>query len=302
MAQDTAWGRLAWQGIAFDVPADWCPSQLQGDFKSGYLRVEDELRVRLELRWESLRKRLPEASDLVDNFLRQTRKKLGRRQPEPDIVRGRSVPALEPQDHEVFTWRGSFNAHSLLLVCAETRRVVHLRVFFEAGDEQKALTRRVFASVSSGPQDGQLEWNVFDLGFRLDADWRLESSALRTGCLELAFREGRDELVVARYSLAELSLREATLKQWLARTLGKPLRGFRVEVDEEASFRQHAALRFGGRSRAGAKPLGLFRRRRHLTGLAWHCPEADKIFAVRAASYEADDPRVAACAETIACH
>ena len=63
MAHDDEWTRLAWQGIAFDTPADWCPGQLQGSFETGYLRVEDELNIRLELRWEPLGRRRPRVGD-----------------------------------------------------------------------------------------------------------------------------------------------------------------------------------------------------------------------------------------------
>jgi len=53
MNEPAHWTRLGWHGIAFDVPEDWCPGQLEGDRANGYLRVEDESRVRLELRWET---------------------------------------------------------------------------------------------------------------------------------------------------------------------------------------------------------------------------------------------------------
>lgn len=302
MANVAHWSRLGWQGIAFDVPAEWCPGQLQGDWAGGYLRVEDELSIRLELRWESLRgRRLPDASALVDNFLRQTAKKRRRGEAKPEVVRGRSVPALGAFDHEVFTWRGAFNAHSLLVVCPATARAVHVRVFFEPKDELKSITRRIFASVTTGPHDGQCEWSVFDLAFRLAANWRLETSSLRTGCLQLAFRDGREELEVSRFSLAELVLRKASFEQWFEGAFAKPLKRFRRELDE-ASYRGHAALWCEGVMRTRSRPLGLLRRKRYLTALAWLCPEADKLFVVRAVADAPDDPRVRECADTVECH
>jgi hypothetical protein len=301
MAQDTQWSRLGWQGIALDVPADWCPGRLTGDFASGYLRVEDEWRVRLELRWETLRPPLPAASQLVDRFLDQCQRKLRRNDPQPQIARDRSVPGLDALDHEVFTWRGGFAAHSLMAVCPATHRAVHVRVFVEAGDELKELTRRVFASLVTAPREDLCEWSVFDLRCQVPASWQLTSSALRTGCLQLAFRHGRDELEVSRFSLAELSLRKATLSQWFGRTFAKPLRGIHLETREDR-YRDHAALRCQGLSRTRGRPLGFLRRPRHLTALAWHCQAADRFFVVRLVAANANDTRVRSVADTVLCH
>mgnify|MGYP001214697969 CR=1 FL=1 len=97
------WARLGWHGIALDVPGDWCPGGLEGDYAAGYLRVEDEMRVRLELRWETAGRSVLPASAFVDNFLKETRKKLPRAAPEPVIDRGRAVKELAGLDHEAFT-------------------------------------------------------------------------------------------------------------------------------------------------------------------------------------------------------
>jgi hypothetical protein len=300
MEGPAAWSRLGWQGITFDVPADWCPARLEGDFANGYLRVEDEWNVRLELRWETLRRRVPSASQLVDNYLRQTQRKLGRRAPKPTVNRDRCVPQLGDTDHEVFTWRGAFNAHSLLLVCPETKRAVHLRVFFETGKELRELTRRVFASVATTSEDGRNEWNVFGLGFRVARSWRLESSALRTGCLQFVFSDDRDVLDVVRLSLATMLLGERPLGAWFGEFFAKALRRYRYQT-HAGEYRGHPAVRVEGTMRPRARPLGLLRRKLHVTGLAWHCKADDRLFAIRVVSREAGDGRTEACADTISC-
>jgi hypothetical protein len=298
MEGPTRWARLAWQGFSVELPDDWCPGQLAGDFANGYARVEDETRVRLELRWESPGRRVPSASELVDNYLTQAAKK-ARGQPKPQVVRDRFVPELRDLDHEVFTWRGGPNAHSLVAVCPEPTRLVHLRVFFE-DDDLKSATRRIFGSFRSTPEDGLNEWSIFGLSFRAAASWRLEQSALRTGCLQLTFSDDRDELEVARVSLAEMVLRKSSLEKWLAGFLERALSRFRWEA-RPAEHRGHKAVRVEGVSRASARPLGLFRRKRCLTALAWHCEPMDKVFVVRLVADKPSDPRASACAESIPC-
>jgi len=301
MKDVSQWDRIGWHGITFDVPADWCPGRVEGDFANGYMRVEDELRVRLEVKWETARGAPPEASRLVDNYLRQARKKLRRQEPEPRIDRGRYVPALADVDHEAFTWRGSFNAHSLLLVAPSSNRIVHIRVFFEAGDEQRALTRRIFSSVRAEPVDGRDEWAAFGLRFKVESTWRLDQSALRTGCLQFLFRNGADELEVVRLSLAEMVLRKRDLKDWFAEFFAKQLRGFAFEA-KAWDHGGEDGIRCSGVLRLRARPLGLLRGRRYLGAVAWHCRQNDKLHAVRLVSGSVDDPRLAACAESIKCH
>jgi len=304
MKQQEQFARLAWHGIAVDVPEEWCPASLEGTFDSGYLRVEDETQVRLELRWESPGRTPPPAADLVDGYLKQARKKLPRGSPEPAVDRGRSVPGLGHLDHEAFTWRGGFNAHSLLVVAPEPRRVVHVRVFFS--DEEKhhrSLARRIFASLRLGPRDGQYEWAAFGLRFGVPQDCRLERSSLRTGCLQFVFQAGGgDQLEVVRQSLAEITLRKATLEQWLRGVFAKPLRSFRCAPLGDGAYRGHEAVRLAGEVSLRARPLAVLRRRRHATVLGWHCPQADKLFAIRCESAVPGDPRVAACAGSITCH
>ncbi|HPD15202.1 MAG TPA: hypothetical protein PLE19_09640 [Planctomycetota bacterium] len=301
MKEQQEWSRLAWHGIAFDVPDDWCPGSVEGDYANGYLRVEDEASVRLELRWETPRRGAPSASDLVDSYLKQTRKKLPRGAPEPRVDRGRAIRELAGLDHEAFTWRGGFRAHSVLLVAPGAARVVHARVFFEEGNEEKALARRIFGSLRVGPHDGLEEWSVFGLSFRMPQEWRLEHSSLRTGCLQLVFQAGGDQLEVARQSLAEFTLRKAALAQWLEGFFAKAWSTYRLS-SEPAEYRGHPAARCTGVQSLRARPLAALRRRRHATALAWHCPQADKLFALRCDSTTPDDPRVAACAATIVCH
>jgi len=300
MQAPTQWTRLGWQGICLDVPADWSPGRVEGDYATGYLRVEDERIVRLEVRWETPGRRLPEASQLVDNYLKQTRKKLRRKAADHKIVRSRCVPQLGGIDHEVFTWQGGFNAHSLLVVCPQTRRVVHLRVLFEDGKDLKGLARRIFASVATAPKDGLEEWSVFDLRFQVASSWRLEESSLRTGCVRLVFHDGRDVLEVARVSLAEMALRKSSFEKWFEGFFAKALRRCRYEIRPDER-RGHPAVRCQGALRARARPFGLLRPRRYLTALAWHCKGIDKIFAVRTVTRTQGDPQVEACAASIPC-
>ncbi|MFP4058415.1 MAG: hypothetical protein ACLF0G_16225 [Candidatus Brocadiia bacterium] len=300
MTGRTQWSRLGWHGIVLEVPAEWCPGRLEGDRANGYLRVEDETRIRLELRWETPRRGKSSARRLVDNYLERTRKKLGRKAPQPKVDRHRYVPQLGDVDHEVFTWRGGFHAHSLLFVCPQSNRVVHVRVFFEPGREARGLVRRIFASARTTGEGEKDEWSVFGLRFLAGPAWRLERSALRTGCLQMVFRRGREELEVARVSLAEVVLRDQSLRQWFVAFFAKLLKRCRYELSAQ-DYRQHPAVRCTGQVRPGSLLLGLFRRRLHVTALAWHCAADDKVFVVRVLSRSPRDPEAAGVAETVPC-
>ena len=289
------WAPLGWQGIGLVVPSTWCPGRLEGDFANGYLRVEDESDVRLELRWETAGRRAPPATKLVDKYVKQLRKKCRRSTPEAQVVRDMAVRRLAHLDHEAFTWQGEFSAHSLIAVCPETRRVVHVRVFFREGETRKSLARRIFGSLSTAPEDGQVEWSAFGFRFRVPSSWRLEESGLRTGCLRFVFKIDNDELEVVRFSLAEMLLREVPLAKWFADTFRKGLRKYRYET-RSADYRGCPAVRCEGVMRMMARPMGFFRRKRRLAALAWHGQDIDKILVVRIVTATPNDPQLEAVA------
>jgi hypothetical protein len=186
-------------------------------------------------------------------------------------------------------------------VAPEERRIVHCRLFFDEGNDHKALARRIFGSIRVAPREGMNEWAVFGLRFVVPHDWRLEQSSLRTGSLQFLFKAGSEELEVVRQSLARMTLGKSSLEQWLQATFAKPLKGFRC-ASKACDYRGHPAARRGGELSLRARPLAVFRRRCYATALAWHCPEADKLFAVRCQSTRLDDPRAGHCADSIACH
>ncbi len=292
------WGRFGWQGIAFDMPEAWCPGRLDGDFANGYVRIEDETEVRAELKWETAGRRVAPASKFVDNYIRQVRKKTRRKDPDPQLERDRCVKALGELDHEVFTWRGAHNAHSVLAVCPTTRRVVHVRIFFEAGREQRSLTRRMFATLTTGPRDGLAEWSAFGFRFFVGDGWRLDQSGLRTGCVKFQFADGDDELEVTRFSLAEMQLRATTLEKWFRSTFHKALRKFRFET-KESRFQGCPAVRCEGVMKLTARPFGLLRRKRRVRALARYVEDADKILVVRLVTRAPGDSQLEAVAESI---
>ena len=301
MEGQVEWGRFGWQGISFDMPEDWCPGRLEGDFTNGYVRLEDETKVRAELRWETARRRSPTASQFVDNYIKQVRKKTRRKDPDPRIERDRCVKQLGDQDHEVFSWRGIYSAHSLMAVCPVTRRLVHLRVFFEGGGVLKGLARRMFATLTTGPHEGQAEWSAFGFRFVAADDWRLDQSGLRTGCLQFIFADGENELEVTRFSLAGMLLGKTTFEKWFRSTFHKALRKFRFETTE-GEYRGCRAIRCEGLMKLMARPFGLLRRRRRVRALAWHEEEDDKILVVRVMTTTPNDPQLEAIADSVSSH
>jgi hypothetical protein len=155
--------------------------------------------------------------------------------------------------------------------------------------------------VRVAPGDAAAEWAVFGLRFELSGAWRLEQSALRTGSLQFLFKAGSEELEIVRQSLAAITLKKSPLEQWVRATFAKALRSFHC-VSRADRYRDHDAARCGGELSLRARPLAVFRRRRYVTALAWHCPQADKLFALRGESGHRDDPRVERCADSIVCH
>ena len=56
--------------MKFDVPADWSLAVVDGDRTNGYVRLDDEDIVRLELKWEKPKGRVV-LSQIVDRYLQE---------------------------------------------------------------------------------------------------------------------------------------------------------------------------------------------------------------------------------------
>ena len=206
MTNTKQWSRVGWQGIQLEIPSDWSPGRVEGDRKKGYLRLDDELAVRSEVRWETPRKAGCPFEEIVDNFVAQMRKRAGRKA-HLDITRNAKLSGPDGHEWEALRCSGDVKGYWLLSRCQSCGRVVGINLLAPSGKfADSDVAARIFASLTDHADDGLDLWELYDLRFKLPQELPLDKALLKTGSIELDFADRTRQYYVRRLGLAETIL------------------------------------------------------------------------------------------------
>ena len=300
MAKSPNYTHFGWQGLEFDVPEDWNIAVVQGEFESGYIRLDDDAMVRVELKWEGRRNRLT-LGKVVDNYLRMLEKKAKKHKLPFEYKRNLKFAKLEGHDFECLSWESDFSAMSVAARCNDCGRVILARVLYTKGDGGRAAAKRLFSTLRDHPEGDMVKWEFFGFRFASPVGFTLDQSALKTGCIEMLFSDRKEEFEVSRLALAQVLLKRQSLKAWFKDYYQKRLKTFKVEIDK-SEYRGHPALAVSGRTSVKKSLLSGFARRRYIHCRVWHCEETDKLFVLRIVSSKETDERFEKFCEQVACH
>ncbi|MEW6355373.1 MAG: hypothetical protein AB1696_03530 [Planctomycetota bacterium] len=297
---DANWTTFCWEGFEVEVPADWELGAASGGYESGYIRLDDPDMVRFEMRWEKARGKVT-AKDVVDNHIKQAEKEAKRSGQNVKTKRDLSLIRLEGCDCECFSFDAELQSFGLVRRCGECKRNVFARVMYRKGEPMRKVAQRLFESLRDHPSGEGVNWRFFGFAFESPVGMRLKERSLKTGCLEMLFTRGKDELEYARVSLAGLQLQKKKLKAWFEEFYNKRLRAYRCRSKEEI-FRGHKSLAYTGEAKLLRPITTLLRLRRDLWARVWWCEESDKLFVFRATAKAKQMSEYAKFVETIRCH
>jgi hypothetical protein len=281
-----AFSLFGWQGITLQVPPDWNLGRVDGDYQSGYARLDDAEIVRAEVEWRDGKKRQLSVEQLVDRYVEGLEKKAKKSGLSFAINRRarflKDKRWLEGCEYELFVWEADYRAYNLARSCPDCGRIVLLRVLSRLQEKAEDLADGVFQSLEDHPHQGQVCWSVYGLRFQLPEAFKLSGQELKSGHLQLTFTRDRQTCRVHRLSLAHLLLKDASLANWYQGFFHKQLRDFKIEV-EEVALRGHPGLRVRGQPRSRLlqliRPLPFLnpRPRQFQDSRVWRCAAADKI-------------------------
>jgi len=296
------WSEIGWQGIRFPVPEDWHLASVQGNRTKGYLRVDDDESVRLEIRWEKPAKRPEDFGPIAERLLDQM-EKFSRRKKSPFTLR-RNVPVAAPpgKQYEGFETRGDTDSCGCLTRCAHCGRIVLCRVLGDRRANIRELAKKIFEETVDHPLEDNLDhWNLYGLEFDAPADFVMQSAKMRTGALELSFTGGKKELDIRRLSLASLVLKDRSLKNFFVNYCYKELKYFEYKTAEvELPGKNHTAVGLTGKQTLKARLLSHAGGKRFVHAFAWVCD--DRIYMFKMTSPLAEDPQFFELAGRVDCH
>ncbi len=218
---------LAWDGVVVDLPGNWDLARYRYPGKGRVLlAVEDEYAGRMELDWmeaptEAAGRRFTErATQALASLIRKA-------------DRQTAVKGLPPGWHAthchfsevlpVKRKRGlGIVAHDLITaIYAPEDRLFRcvLRLHFMPGDPESPidLARAILASFRPpDPAARQILWQIFDLAWRLDAGFQLESTTFDIGAKLMVFRRDGRRLYLWTLSCADrLPVHGADAAEWV---------------------------------------------------------------------------------------
>ena len=294
------WTVIGWQGLTLPVQADWHLGCVQGTRDKGYVRIDDDERVRAEIRWEKPAKKPEAFSLLADRLLRQM-EKFGRKKEAFTIKRDVRVAAPPGREFECFETKGKVTSYGCLMRCESCGRIILGRVIGTSHDDLKALAAKLFNGMGDHPEaDGLDHWDVYDLRFALPPDFELQQTKMRTGALEMLFSSKKKTLDVRRIGLAGIVLKDRTLRNFFINYCYSELKAFAYEA-EEIPVRDHpGGVGLTGRQTWRARLLSHNIGKRYVHAYSWLCD--DRIYIFRMVSPLAEDPQFFELAEMVLCH
>lgn len=273
-AKQRAFETFGWQGITLTVPAEWELEATSGDRRSGYARLAERERDRLEIRWERPRETTSPVST-VDNYVAKLEKRMRKEGIELSLRRGLNLASPVGKDVECYGWTARHQTLAMLSVCNDCQRLVHVQLLGQKDEAMNSLARTIFASLRDHSENGTELWRFFDVEFRAPADLPLKTSSLKAGCIRTVFQDAARRLEFVRLSLAEVVLAGRSLREWFEEFFA-PLGKYRSELTEER-IQGHAGLKARGPRRLLSNPVALLRGRRELRAGCWHCEATNRL-------------------------
>ena len=288
----TAFADFGWQGIRLRVPETWNLGKVDGDYKSGYARLDGAEIVRAEIEWRDSRSQSGRGGveQLVDKYVDTLKKKAEKAGMPFSVVRRAGFLSDDnlprrSSETEIFIWESDFRAYNVARKCPDCGRVVLLRILGGLREEMEDVVRKIVPTMEDHASDGSLLWSVYGLTFSMPAEFKLAEQALKSGHLQLTFQDKRQLCRVQRLSLGRMLLKGTTLGAWYRAFFKKQLRDLNIQVQEEG-FNGHEGVRVTGFPRSRLlqllRPLPFIssRPRQYLDSKAWLCTEKDKICVV----------------------
>ena len=314
------WVRFGWQGISGLVPRDWNLGALGGEYKQGYLRLDDPDYPRLDVKWSFQN---VELSKILDKYLHSMGRPKGvagiGKKPLATVTRDVKVVSnrAKPDKRLLgFSWHDNtgLKGAGVIWACQGCGRIVFSQVRAYGSEDAVALAREVLGTIEDHAIAGNNCWAVYGLECEVPERFHLIKQGLMAGYIELLFQDRRRNLRVSRWGLAANLLEKKSLTEWFdsnAATVKSPL----LWWANDAIVKGHPGLMATGEPlrlpvRLQKAALGLGYRllgRRELLGRpdglsrVWHCPESNRLFLVEATVRPAE-AEVDGVVDSIRCH
>jgi len=302
---------FGWQGISCHMPREWDLTGVSGNRREGYFSFDDERMRRLEIKYARARRwGQPALGKTHEYYFDGVRKKLRKGTPfkVEEEVRLFDMDRLPAEyDWRSYGWTSDLVARGIIWHCRTCGRVTIAQCLAAPNRVNLRQMSDLLASMRCHAEGEDQSWAAFDFAVEVPKEFELESHRLQAGLISLGFYHKNRRLVVDRLGMAHAVLKHTPMDRYVREVHYKKLRRRRLRFIG-TEWKGHPGFRIEGeRSRLMyhvprvGETLRNWRKRDHIGGRVWHCPEANRLFIVRA---EGPEPQqlVDAVSESIVCH
>jgi len=321
--RNTSFKVFAWRGIILQIPQDWdmaVDSGLGED--SGYIRIDDLTRPRLEIKWERVPfEKAKNPEEIAEKYLKDLRKKLEKRA--KSIAKARKLKKIKlpeirvlnreetrVRDHEALLMhlRGPEEALFLTWYCEKTERYYTLQLSFKKEEytTQRVILDKVIRTLACHTDEELQLWSVYGLTFYIPKEMSLTNRKFTTGFSYMTFSsKKRDKVIILAYStMANILLEEyyRDLEDWFKALLLKRVINaickLKAKKARELSLKGHEGILVKGSTSHIFKSKKLY-----LNGLIWHCPDSNRVISLSTILKGTDNEEyVIKLSEKVYCH
>lgn len=201
--------RFAWDGFSFQAPPDWNLSEYSMQRESSWVRMEDDNAVRLEMEW--VRSRRPLDMERIQKRFAAISKSL--------TSTGAETRALAdlPDAWSAFLYSMPDGQHLLaafrFVPGSDFFCFFKLHFEFASLREPPRVIRMIASTFQLHTQDA-IPWELFNISFRINREFRLLATSFQAGRQLMIFEWRRRKLHLWFFSLADLMLRDTSMETW----------------------------------------------------------------------------------------
>ena len=319
------WHTVGWQGISLRVPEEWNIGGIGGSRDDGYLRLQDAELARVEIKWAQA-EGFVNVNAMVEGYVKKLTKdkRLSRDIKVDTNAQVVSKRKMRKKGLQGFTWATDLVGHGAAWYCQDCKRTVIVQVTTRPDEKGDEVAERVIGSLQDHPREGRIRWATYGFDAETPDDFGLTSHKLMAGHIQLTFkrdvtaRDARslvlqnivtpEELTLSRWGMANVLLKNKTLREWAESEMGKGLKRLKPEFGE-AEVNGHEAVSVSAQKLMVHQYLARLISRfadapyaDRVSGLIWHCPEHNSVHLVQMLVDVSNSGLPAELAATFRCH
>jgi len=301
LPEDLNFKHFGWRGIWFKIPSDWDMVAEGGTRRNGYLRIDDPVRPRLEVKWEHVdfeKAGTPEkiAENYVENlrkdFLKRAKKIAKQRKIKVEEVKIPEIKILSREelkimDHDAYLMHIRTEEEALFLTwyCEKRELQISLQLNFKGNEYavQKAIFDKVINTAVCHSEDGWSGWTLYGFVVFAPYDVELIARKMTTGLSYIVMEADKRKTfyAFAYSSMANVLIGEyySDLKDWYVKNMVKqalkPIG--RVKMED---FVDGAVLGHEAKIVTASIPSILKSRKYYGKGAVWLCDKSNRVLSV----------------------